>query len=202
MVWAEWGVSQTCEKPTVVCVHGLTRCGRDFDWLAARLSPTHRVVCPDVLGRGDSEWLDDPQGYAYTGYMSDMTALAAALGVQRFDWVGTSMGGLIGLCLAALPQTPIRSLILNDVGPFISSSSLQPIAQYMCRIPPFVSFSQAYNTLSQRYAEFGPMSSEQKDHLIRVSLRSVPGTSDMWRMHYDPAIADVFLEACAQDIDV
>lgn len=202
MAWAEWGAPQTDEKPTVVCVHGLTRCGRDFDWLAARLSPIYRVVCPDILGRGESEWLEDPQGYAYAGYMSDMTALVAALGVQSLDWVGTSMGGLIGLCLAALPQTPIRSLVLNDVGPFVSSVSLQPIAQYMGRTPPFVSFSQAYGALSRRYAEFGPMSSEQKDHLIRISLRPVSGAPDQWRMHYDPAIANVFLEACTQDIDL
>lgn len=202
MVWTEWGISQTYKKPAVVCVHGLTRCGRDFDWLASYLSDTHRVICPDVLGRGESDWLDDPQGYTYTGYLSDMTTLVAALGVQDLAWVGTSMGGLIGLFLAALPHTPIRALVLNDIGPFISSTSLEPLVQYVRCSGPFTSFSQAHHILSQRYAEFGPMSAEQKEHLIRMSLRSVVGEPDIWHMHYDPKIADVFLEACTQNIDL
>ena len=109
----------------LVCVHGLTRNGRDFDPLAYRLAERYRVACPDMPGRGRSEWLAQPQDYGYPVYLADAAALIARLGVDQVDWVGTSMGGLIGMMLAAQPSTPIHRLVLNDVGPFIPQSAVR-----------------------------------------------------------------------------
>ena len=117
MAYWEWG--DAANPRVLACVHGLARQGRDFDTLARDLAADYRVVCPDVVGRGRSDWLADPAGYAIPAYVADMVTLLARLNVAQVDWVGTSMGGLIGLVLAALPNPPVRRLVLNDVGPVI-----------------------------------------------------------------------------------
>src|SRR5260221_1130980 len=116
---------------TVLCVHGLTRNGRDFDDLARSLSRRFRVVCPDVVGRGKSAWLSHPEDYGYPLYLADMAALIARLDVAEIDWVGTSMGGLIGMMAAAQQETPIRRLVMNDIGPFIAVEGLRRISTYV-----------------------------------------------------------------------
>src|SRR5688572_963199 len=109
--YTEWGES---DNPNVlVCVHGLTRNGRDFDRLAAALSGTYRVLCPDIVGRGDSDWLA-PEDYTYPQYCADMAAVIARSGAERVDWLGTSMGGIIGMLIASQPHAPIRRLVIND----------------------------------------------------------------------------------------
>ena len=133
MAYVAWG--RPNDMPPVVCVHGLTRNGRDFDRLAQALAPDRYVICPDVVGRGQSDWLKDPAGYALPQYCADLTALIAHLGAEQVDWLGTSMGGLIGMTLAAQPGTPIRRLVLNDVGPFIPRQALERIGG-LCRQGP------------------------------------------------------------------
>jgi pimeloyl-ACP methyl ester carboxylesterase len=102
VAYTEWG--QRNDEPTVVCVHGFSRNGRDFDFLASALQPNRRVVCPDMAGRGRSDWLDDKQNYSFITYCADMTALVARLETDSVDWIGTSMGGLIGMILAHGPS--------------------------------------------------------------------------------------------------
>ena len=129
MAYWEWG--DPANRRVLVCAHGLSRQGRDFDTLARSLCEHYRVVCPDVVGRGRSDWLADPMGYAIPHYVADMVTLLARLDAQSLDWVGTSMGGLIGLGLAALPGSPVRALVLNDVGPSIQAQALQRIGAYL-----------------------------------------------------------------------
>ena len=150
---------------TVLCVHGLTRNGRDFDALAEALSATCRVVCPDVVGRGKSEWLSDPADYGYSTYLADMAALIARLDVEAIDWVGTSMGGLIGMMLAAQPGAPIRRLVINDVGPLIAKEGLERIASYVGRDPSFRDLAELEAALRVVAASFGPLSDAQWRHL-------------------------------------
>ena len=119
--YLEWGANDG--RPTVLCVHGLTRNAHDFDFLAERLARRYRVIAVDVVGRGGSAWLTDPAHYTYAQYQADMTALIARLEVERVHWIGTSMGGLIGMFLAAMPKTPLASLFMNDVGPVIPQDS-------------------------------------------------------------------------------
>lgn len=115
----------------VFCVHGLTRNCRDFDFLAEQLADTHRVVCVDVVGRGNSDWVENKASYNYAQYMQDMTTVLASVGADQVHWVGTSMGGLIGMMLAAQPNNPIKSLVLNDIGPFLPKAALERIASYV-----------------------------------------------------------------------
>jgi pimeloyl-ACP methyl ester carboxylesterase len=129
MAYWEWG--DAANPRVLVCVHGLSRQGRDFDTLAQALCQDYRVVCPDVVGRGRSDWLVDPSGYQIPAYVSDMVTLLARLRAAELHWVGTSMGGLIGLGLAALKDSPIRRLVLNDVGPTIQADALQRIGAYL-----------------------------------------------------------------------
>ena len=129
MAYHEWG--DAANPKVLVCVHGLTRQGRDFDVLAQALADDYRVICPDVVGRGESDWLADPMGYAIPYYVADMVTLLARLDAQEVHWVGTSMGGLIGLGVASLAGSPVSRLVLNDVGPAIEPSSLQRIGQYL-----------------------------------------------------------------------
>jgi pimeloyl-ACP methyl ester carboxylesterase len=129
MAYWEWGDPRNTQ--VVVCAHGLTRQGRDFDALAADLSKTRRVVCPDVVGRGQSDWLTDAMAYAVPTYVADMVTLLARLDAEQVDWVGTSMGGLIGMGVSALKGSPVRRLVLNDVGPRIELAAVARIAAYV-----------------------------------------------------------------------
>ncbi|MDP5239903.1 alpha/beta hydrolase [Uliginosibacterium sp. 31-16] len=185
MVYTEWG--EVDNPHVLICVHGLTRNGRDFDALAQTLSRDYRVICPDVAGRGQSDWLDDGAAYVVPIYMQHMVTLIARMGVARVDWVGTSMGGLIGMGLAALAHSPIRRLVLNDVGPLINAQAICRIGEYVGRAPRFESIEAAEAYVRGISAGFGALSDAQWRHLTLHSLRQ---DGDGWRMGYDPAIGD------------
>ena len=199
MAYTEWG---SRDNPRVlVCVHGLTRNGRDFDVLAAALSGHYRVVCPDVVGRGVSGRLRDPAGYGIPQYVADMVTLIARLEVESVDWLGTSMGGLIGMALAAQPGTPVRRLVLNDVGPLVTVESLQRIASYVGADPTWASFDEALAYVKLISAPFGPLSEAQWQHLTESSV--IRRADGRWGFRYDPAIAAPFKAAFAdRDIDL
>jgi pimeloyl-ACP methyl ester carboxylesterase len=188
MAYTEWG---DAHNPRVlVCVHGLSRQGRDFDTLAQDLCSHYRVVCPDVVGRGRSDWLTDPAGYAIPQYVADMVSLVARLNVQQVDWVGTSMGGLIGLGLAALPKSPVRKLVLNDVGPTIQAAALQRIGSYLGLPVHWQTLDEAADALWAISQSFGPHTREQWLALTRPQLvANPPAEGGGFKSHYDPAIA-------------
>jgi pimeloyl-ACP methyl ester carboxylesterase len=189
MAYTEWGAP---DNPRVlVCVHGLTRCGRDFDHLAQALANDYRVVCPDVVGRGQSDWLRDKSHYLLNQYAADMTALLARLDVERVDWFGTSMGGLIGMLLAAQPETPITRLILNDVGPVIGTGALDRIGEYLANPPDFGSIAEAEAYIRAVAAPFGPHDDTQwrhmTDHVVKLT------SAGRVALRYDPGIAGPFV---------
>lgn len=193
-----WGPEQGAR--TLICVHGLTRNGRDFDALAGALERSFRVACPDVPGRGESEWLADPKDYSYTVYAADMAAFLAHLGADDVDWIGTSMGGLIGMLLAAQPNTPIRRLVLNDVGPFIGKASLQRIAEYVGADPRFADIEGAESYVRRVHASFGRLSGADWRRMAEQSVRL--HTDGGFRLHYDPRIAKNFCAAAEADVDL
>ncbi len=191
MAYWEWG--DPAGSHVVVCVHGLSRQGRDFDTLARDLvsrSPQLRVVCPDVVGRGRSDWLADPMGYAIPHYVADMVTLLARLNAGTLDWVGTSMGGLIGLGLASLKQSPVRRLVLNDVGPVIEAQALQRIGTYLGMPVKWATEDAAADALQAISTGFGPHTREQWLELTRPQLVAAEGGG--FKPHYDPAIAVPF----------
>jgi pimeloyl-ACP methyl ester carboxylesterase len=192
MAYWEWPAAPGAR--TVVCVHGLSRQGRDFDVLAADLAAQGlRVICPDVMGRGRSDWLPDPMGYAVPAYVADMVALLGRLDVAEVDWVGTSMGGLIGLGVASLvgPGTPlVRRLVMNDVGPTIEPSSIERIKSYLGKPARFASVDEGADAMWAVSRGFGPHSREQWLALSRPML--VPHAEGGFQLHYDPAIAVPF----------
>lgn len=184
MRYAEWGAA---DNPRVlVCVHGLTRLGSDFTHLAESLSDRYRVVCPDVVGRGVSDWLTDPMLYAVPQYIFDMTSLIARLDVGRVDWLGTSMGGLIGLALAGQPNTPIGRLILNDVGPRLEPGALFRIADYVGRGEQFADLDRATAYVRSISTGFGLKTAQQWRELTESAMRF---DGSHWTFRYDPAIA-------------
>lgn len=184
----------------VVCIHGLARNARDFDVLAAALGAAgRRVVAVDVVGRGDSAWLRDPTGYVYPQYLADLTALIARLGCNQVDIVGTSMGGLIGMMLAALPETPLRRLVMNDVGPFIPKAALQRILGYVGKDPRFADLAEAEAYHRTIYRGFGDLSDDEWRRLTETSVR--PDGAG-WRLHYDPRIAVPLRTAEPADVDL
>lgn len=187
MAYVAWGNGEAASN--VICVHGLTRNGRDFDALAAKLSERSRVVCPDVVGRGKSDWLADPTQYQTPQYVADMAALVARMDVGWVDWVGTSMGGLIGMALAAQPGSPVRRLVLNDVGPFIPKAALERIAAYCGKAPPFADGDALEAYLRDVHGSFGPLTDEQWQHLARHGGRAV---EEGVALAYDPGIAVPF----------
>ena len=191
--YLEWGDARN--ERVLMCVHGLGRCARDFDALAAALSDPalsnhYRVVCPDVAGRGDSDWLPDPMLYQLPQYLADMVTLIARLDVERVDWVGTSMGGLIGMALAAQPKTPVSKLVINDAGPVITKVSLERIAAYFGKAPSFPDMATVEKYVRAVSASFGPHSDAEWRFLTEVVVRkNADGTL---RLHYDPKIAEPF----------
>ncbi|KAB2926143.1 MAG: alpha/beta hydrolase [Dechloromonas sp.] len=199
MAYTEWGDHHN--PRLLVCVHGLTRNGRDFDALAEAMSGHYRVICPDVVGRGRSSRLRDPAGYAVPQYVADMVTLIARLGVERVDWVGTSMGGLIGMALAAQDGTPVNRLVLNDVGPVITVEALRRIATYVGTDPTWNTFAEALAYVKAVSAPFGALSEAQWWQLTETSVAQ--RTDGRWGFLYDPQIATPFKATFAdQDIDL
>src|SRR6185503_18115357 len=159
IAYREWGDPRN--RDVLVCVHGLTRSSRDFDELARTLCPQFRVVCPDVAGRGDSDRLADPKLYVWAQYVADMVTLIARLDVESVNWLGTSLGGLVGMALAAQHGSPVRKLILNDAAPVIAKSSLERIAAYVGKAPVFADLDQADKYVRTISAPFGEHSDAQ-----------------------------------------
>lgn len=188
MAYLEWGDARN--RDVVICVHGLTRSARDFDDLARDLCGRFRVVCPDVAGRGDSDRLADPMLYGIPQYVADMVTLVARLDVEAVSWVGTSMGGLIGMALAAQPASPVKRLVVNDVGAVIAKAALERIAAYVGRAPAFATFEEGEKYVRTVFAGFGPHDDAQWRHLAEAWLRRNEDGS--WRAHYDPGIAEPF----------
>jgi len=188
VAYREWGEPRNAR--VLVCVHGLGRCARDFDALAAAMSGEYRVVCPDVAGRGDSAWLADPMLYQLPQYVSDMVTLIARLDVETVHWVGTSMGALIGMTLAGLPDTPVRKLVVNDAGPVISKGSLARIAAYFGKAPAFADMDAAEKYVRAVNAPFGPHTDAEWRFLTEVAMRR--NADGSLRVHYDPKIAEPF----------
>jgi pimeloyl-ACP methyl ester carboxylesterase len=199
MAYTEWGDPHN--PRVLVCVHGLTRNGRDFDALAKAMSGHYRVVCPDVVGRGKSAHLRDPAGYQVPQYVADMVTLIARLGVERVDWVGTSMGGLIGIALAAQEGTPIGKLLLNDVGPIITVDSLHRIATYVGADPTWASFVDALAYVKLISAPFGNLS--EAEWWVLTENTVAQRADGRWGFLYDPAIAAPFKATFVdKDIDL
>jgi pimeloyl-ACP methyl ester carboxylesterase len=184
MGYWEWG--EPANPRVLVCVHGLSRQGRDFDTFARAMVDRYRVVCPDVVGRGQSDWLADPSGYQIPSYVADMVTLLARLDAEPVDWVGTSMGGLIGIGLASLRQAPVRRLVLNDVGPAIEAAALARIGGYLGQPASWATLDEAADALWAISQGFGPHTREQWLALTRPMLKA---DGERWRPHYDPAIA-------------
>ncbi|MBI2754762.1 MAG: alpha/beta hydrolase [Betaproteobacteria bacterium] len=206
VAYFDWGSPGS--DHVVVCVHGLARNSRDFDFLARDLAQRCRVVCMDVAGRGESEWLADKGDYRFSTYLADAAALIARittpvaapffgtfrgrrnarLGPGRIDWVGTSMGGLIGMLLAAKPNSPIRRLVLNDVGAFIPWSALFRLKGYVGGGRSFRSIAEVETYLREVCAQFGPLADEHWRHLAEHSVH--PVSPEEYRLRYDPGIGE------------
>ena len=197
MAYWQWNATGDPAHPRViVCAHGLSRQGRDFDVLARELSQHARVICPDVVGRGESDWLADSAGYQVPMYAADMLAMLAQVNaqapIQTLDWVGTSMGGLIGMVLAGqpglpLPQ-PISRLVLNDVGPTIQWAALQRIGQYLGKNLQFANLEQAAASMRLISEGFGPHTDEEWMQLSIAMVKPHPQSGVV--LHYDPRIAE------------
>lgn len=193
MAFWEWG--DPANPRVVVCVHGLSRQGRDFDTLAADLARDYRVVCPDVVGRGRSGRLADARLYGIPTYVADMVTLVARLGVDEVHWVGTSMGGLIGMALAAQADTPITRLVLNDVGPVIQPGFIPRVLTYL-GVPVFWrTLDEAADATWAVSRGFGPHTREQwlaltRHQLVAAEQDGPGGKVAGFKPHYDPAIAE------------
>ncbi|SDE81732.1 alpha/beta fold hydrolase [Rhodospira trueperi] len=207
MSYCQWGPGHG-GHPAVICVHGLSRNAHDFDHLGAALGEAgRRVLAPDVLGRGDSDWLTDSSGYQLPHYVSDMTPLiaraTAPLDMDQVDWVGTSMGGLIAMLLAASPQSPIRRLVLNDVGPFVPKAALERIAAYATAAEPtFASLEEAEAHYRQIHADFGPMTDADWNDFTRHSTVQRDDGPGGWLPHQDPGIGDPMRGQEVADVDL
>ena len=201
LAYVDWGPRDA--RVPVVCVHGLSRQGRDFDYLAADLAAAgRRVVCPDLVGRGRSGRLRDPNEYALPQYCADMNALIAHLGAEQVDWVGTSLGGLIGIVLAGLPETPIRRLVVNDIGPYLPWSGLARIGAYISSAPEeFRNLDDVEAYLREVLAPFGGLSDAHWAHLARHSVAWDPERK-RYVMLCDPQIVRAFRNPWHYSLDL
>lgn len=196
LAYREWG--DPANPRVLICVHGLTRNGRDFDVLASALADRWRVVCPDMPGRGESEWLHCKADYTLATYMADCAALIARLDVEAVDWLGTSMGGIIGVHLASLRGSPIRRLVVNDVGPFIPAEGMSRIGDSVGTNPHFSGPAEAEAFLRLAMAKFGIVREDHWRHVVEISTRPAEGGG--LRLHYDPGIAEAYRGLLAGDV--
>ena len=190
IAYVEWG--DPAAERVALCVHGLSRQGRDFDVLAAAMADQGwRVVCPDLAGRGRSDWLANPDDYNLPQYVTDMTAVIAAMDVEQIDWIGTSLGGLTGMIVAAQRNSPVRRLVINDIGPFLPWQALHRLAESVRHAPrEFASLEAAVAYYRRELAPFGPLTEAQWRHLARHNLAEMPNGT--WRTLADPEIIAAF----------
>jgi cobalt-zinc-cadmium efflux system protein len=187
MAYHAWGDPKN--PKVLLCVHGLTRRGSDFKTLAEAMCQDYYVVCPDVVGRGDSDRLTNPMLYAVPQYVADMTQLVKSLGVSQIDWFGTSMGGLIGMVYAAMPNSPIRRMLINDVGPRIEPEAIARLGSYVGQAFSFTNRSDALAKLNQICSTFGEHLPHEWETYNGPMLIERDG---QWIMHYDPNISVPF----------
>jgi len=184
--YCEWG--RRGNPRVVICAHGYSGNARDFDFIAGALAEDYRVICPDIAGRGGSDWLSAPLGYNFGQFLSDLAALVARLGARRVDWVGTSMGGLLGLMLAAQANSPIGRLVMNDVGAFLPSQALRDIGNNLLAPERFDSLTAVEDHLRHSHRDWGNLTSAQWQHIVQHGSR--PDGAG-FRLHYDPRIAQM-----------
>lgn len=171
LAYIEWGRHHP-ERPAVICLHGLLRNSHDFDALARYLDHHGRhVFCPDLPGRGNSDWFHSPSHYTHEQYIADMTSLIARTNTSQIDWIGTSLGGIIGMMLAALPNTPIHRLVLNDIGPQIPLHGLRRLGKYMNDHPEFSSKEEAMDYYKTIYSDFGDLTPAEWEELTTHSIK-------------------------------
>lgn len=198
LAYVDWGAADS--EKVALCIHGLTRNSRDFDFLARHLaSLEYRVIAVDVVGRGNSAWLSDPAQYVVPTYAAQLAQFVRLLEIENVVWIGTSMGGLVGMALAAGGETFINRLVLNDVGPFVPAAALQDIQAYLGVAPCFETLEELEQHLREIHAPFGALTDDQWRHLAAHSSRR---TEDGWVLSYDPAIRIPFAEAGGEDVDI
>ncbi len=186
MAYHAWG---NPSNPVLMCVHGLTRRGSDFKTLALAMCKDYYVVCPDIVGRGDSDRLSNPMLYAVPQYVSDIATLVKKLGVSQVDWFGTSMGGLIGMVYAAMPNSPIRRMLINDVGPRIEPEAIKRLGSYVGQPFAFANREDALTRLNEICASFGEHTPQEWETYNGPMLIQKEGK---WIMHYDPDVSVPF----------
>lgn len=198
IVYDEWG--DDTQDTVVICVHGLTRNAGDFFWLADALKSDFRIACPDMVGRGRSDYLRDPVRYTYPQYMADLNVLLARLQAKNVLWVGTSMGGLLGMMLASLPQTPIKALVLNDIGPFVPADGLKRLVKYVPKEHVFGQFEEIKAFLRSTLLGYNDVNDLQWKQLAEQSTFWDPVTQK-WQVRYDPSVASTLNPANITDQD-
>ncbi|CAN7572607.1 alpha/beta fold hydrolase [Duganella sp. LjRoot269] len=201
MSYKEWG--DAANPNVLVCVHGVTRVGDDFDAMARALAGDYRVICPDIVGRGRSDWLKNPQLYRIPQYVSDIVTLLARVlpegERQSVDWFGTSMGGLIGLGLASLPGNPVRKLVLNDIGPVLAPVAMQRIGDYIGQDLRFDTFEDGAKFIRDVSLSFGQHTEAEWHKLCSDVLRQ--DKDGHWVRHYDMGLATPFRSATPESAD-
>ena len=198
LAYVDWGAADS--EKVALCIHGLTRNSRDFDFLARHLAGLeYRVIAVDVAGRGNSAWLSDPAQYVIPAYAAQLVQFVRLLEIENLVWIGTSMGGLVGMALAAGGETFINRLVLNDVGPFVPAAALQEIQAYLGMASCFETLEELEQHLRGIHAPFGALTDDQWRHLATHSSRK---TKDGWVLSYDPAIRIPFAESSGEDVDI
>ena len=196
VAYFQWGDPRN--DRVLICVHGLTRRGRDFDWLARSLEERYRVVCVDLPGRGQSDWLSVAADYQPSTYLQNAAALIARLNVEQVDWLGISLGGLMGMMLAAQPKTPIRRLVLDDIGGYVGAEALQRIAAYVGQDPSFPDRAGLKAYMREINSGYGPLTDAEWEHLLTHGSRR--DENGAWRLHYDPKLAEPFKEGFSEPV--
>jgi pimeloyl-ACP methyl ester carboxylesterase len=198
LAYYEWGDSSN--QNVIICAHGLTRNGRDFDYLAQRLQKDYRVICPDFPGRGESDWLEIKSNYDYSYYLQAFSTLIARLNCQQLTWLGTSMGGMTGMLMAATPNNPINRLILNDIGPYIPAEAISAIAKYVGKQTEFSSIKALKEYLKGIHSGFGELTDAEWQHLADHSYRTLK--NGHLALAYDPEIIRPFKAQVDKGVDI
>ncbi len=197
MVYHEWGDPNN--PHVLICVHGLTRNGRDFDFLATALQQKYRVLAPDLIGRGQSDWLKDPALYTIEQYVADLLGWLHQLGLKKVDWLGASLGGILGMLIATRPDSPIQRLLLDDIGPIIKKESVAKLSSEVKANPVFPSLTDLKDFLKQLYAKTGEMQPYHWDHLLAHDHIALPNGG--YTRAYDPQLFLSFIPMQNNDIE-